>query len=336
MKALKLIAVFVAISLQSFGQTNIKIVIKNDGNHKIDKVDVFDLTQKEFFESPYNDTLNFVFKKQNIDCYNIRYHEKGKMYRQQVWLNSGEIKIEARIDSTKLLIDSVYNSPIYYENLNFEKKYSLLYAKNDTVSMNKMLLDYYSKNIDNLYSLRSAYTYIELNQNSKTNLLKLKTLTDKQGDKFSWFLLYPSVVERLDKILTDSAVNTNDYSFIAPNNKTVKIPPLSKKYYILDFWFLACAPCVKDHVAIKKNLELLDSKNVELISISNDTDVTKWQKYLSKHQYNWQNYLENGTNKLTQQLVIGMFPTYIVIDKSGNIVNRQNSFADLVNWLDKN
>lgn len=335
MRPLKYIVAFLALSLQTLGQTNVEIVIKNDGNHKFDKVVVFDLSQKEVIEIPYNDTLNFVFNKRNIDCYNIHYYENGKMFSQQVWLDTGQIKIEAHLDSSKLQIDSVFNSPIYYEHMNYRRNYSILLKKNDTTTLNKMLLEFYSKNIDNPYSLVFADSYILLNQNSKTNLSKLKLLTDKQGDRFNWFFLYAPVVERLNNILTVSSININDYSFIARQNKTVKFTALTKKYYILDFWFLGCAPCLRDHKEIKKELKTLDYKNAELISISKDSDIIKWKNYLSRNKYNWQNYLESGTKKITEELSISGFPTYIVIDNLGNIISTQNSFSDVLKWLDK-
>lgn len=335
MRPLNFILAILILSLKSYGQTNIQVVIQNVGNHKIDKVDAFDLSQKEFFEVPYNDTINFAFSKKHNDCYNIRYHENGKMFRQQIWLDSGQIKIEAHIDSSALVIDSVFNSPTYYHHLNFERNYSQLYKKNDTTSMTKMLLELYSNNIDNPYSFVFADTYIRLNQNSKTNLSKLKLLTDKQGDKFNWFLLYPSVVERLNNILTVSSININDYTFINGQNKSVKIPALTKKYYILDFWFLGCAPCLRDHKEIFKEQKKLSAKNAAVISISTDSDIAKWQKYLSKNKYNWSNYLESKSKKITEKLSISSFPTYIVIDKSGNIISLQDSFSDVLNWLDK-
>ncbi len=82
MRPLKLIIAILVINFQAVGQTNIQVVIKNLGHHKIDKVDAFDLSQVEYHEYVYQDTLNLSFKKANIDCYNIRYFENGKMYRQ--------------------------------------------------------------------------------------------------------------------------------------------------------------------------------------------------------------------------------------------------------------
>lgn len=335
MRIFKFILIFIIHSLQSLGQTNIQIVIKNIGNHKIDKVDVFDLSQKEIFKVEYKDTLNFNFKKQTIDCYNIRYHENDKMYRQQIWLNPGQIRIEAHIDTSKLLIDSVFNSTIYYQHLNFSQNYSLLYKRNDKTTLNKMLLDLYSINIENPYSLVIANSYIQLNQNSKADLSKLKILTDKQGNLFNWFLLYPSVVERLNKILTTNSINISDYYFIDRQSKNVQLSNLNKKYYIFDFWFLGCAPCIRDHREIFKELKTLDYKNAELISISTDTDTKKWDSYLNKNGYNWQNYLESKTKSITTLLSISSFPTYLIIDKFGNILSTQASFSDVLLWMDK-
>ncbi|MDD1444486.1 TlpA family protein disulfide reductase, partial [Dolichospermum sp. ST_sed3] len=275
------------------------------------------------------------FSKKNNDCYSNRYHEQERIYSQQIWLDSGQIKIEAHIDSSELVIDSVFNSPTYYGHLDFRKNYSLLHKTNDTTEMNKMLLDFYSNNIDNPYSFVFADIYIRLNQNSKTNLSKLKLLTDKQGDRFNWFLLYPSVVERLNKILTVGSISLSDYSFIDRQSKNVKLLPLTKRYYILDFWFLLCAPCLLDHKEISKNKKILASKNAEIISISTDSDIVKWKKYLSKNKYYWQNYLESESKNITTDLKISSFPTYIVIDDLGNIVYVQNSFLEILKWLDK-
>jgi hypothetical protein len=335
MKPLKFILVVLILSLKSYGQTNIQVIIKNVSNHKIDNVDIFDLSQKEFLETQYKDTLNFAFTKKNVDCYNIRYHENGKMFRQQIWLDSGQLKIEAHIDSSALIIDSVFNSPTYYKYLNFRSDFSILSIKKDTSAMNNILLELYSDNIDNPYSLLFAETYLRLNQNSKASLSKLKLLTDKQGDKFNWFLLYPLVVERLNNILTVSSINLNDYSFINRQNKIVKFPILTKKYYILDFWFLACAPCIQDHKEILNGLKILENKNAEVISISTDSDIMKWKKYLSKNKYNWQNYLECSSKKITNQLNIKGFPAYIIIDKFGSIISTQNTFANALNYVDK-
>lgn len=323
--------------LKSYGQTNIQLIMKSGGTHKIEKVEVFDLSQKEFHTLFYKDTVNFVFDKPNIDCYNIRYHSNGKMYRQQVWLNSGLIKIEVHIADSALIIDSVFNSPIYYEHLTLSKNYSQLYLKKDTAAITDILLELYKKNIDNPYSFVLGNLFIGLNQNSKKDLLKLKTLTDQQGNKFNWFFLYPAVQERLQNILSQTSLNLNEYAFINLENKKVKLPAFTNnKYYILDFWFLACAPCVRDHKEIFRHQQTLTDKKAELISISTDDSIKDLNNYLIEHKYKWANYLQSNPKKVTNDLNINIFPTYLILDKFGNILCSQNAFSDVLKWLKNN
>lgn len=311
--------------------------MKNRGAHTFDKIDVFDISQKEFYSIKYQDTASFSFKKTNIDLYNIRYHANGKMYRQLAWLDTGSIKIELHIDDAALKIDSVLNAPIYYEYLNFYKNNASLYQKKDTAALSDILLKLYEKHINNPYSVHIGYMYVDLNQNSKKDLFRLKTLTDRQGDTFKWFYFYQLANERLNKILAITSLDLNAYTFINSSNKKVKIPTISdNKYYLLDFWFLACKPCISDHKEIFKNQQLLAAKKIELISISTDESVKELNHYLNKNNYKWTNYLETDPKKITTDAGINIFPTYLILDKSGKIISAQNTFYNFLKWLGSN
>lgn len=327
--ALKFLTAFLFVSSSVYAQTNIEFILKNSTLYRVDTVDAFDLSQTEFHNYDYKDTINMRFNKNNIDCYNIRYHENGKMFRAQIWLDTGNIKIEAHIDSNALIVDTVFNSPTYYMVKNFAKDYYELYKNNDTTAFNNYLLTNYDENIQNPFSLMIGYYYINLNQNLKLNLIKFKLHADKQGDKFNWFFFYPMVVERLNKILDIDKINLNGFTFINKENKKVKLLLRGSDYYVLDFWFLACPPCIHDHKDIKLNYEKLKQKKVELVSISIDDNVFQWKNYLSAHNYNWQNYLQTKNGTITNQLSIHSFPTYIIVNNKGDIIDTYNSFADV-------
>ena len=329
MTALKLLTAFLFISSFISAQTNIKFILKNSASYKVDKVDAFDLSQKEFHDYHYNDTIDMHFNKDNIDCYNIRFHENGKMFREQIWLDTGNIEIEAHIDSNKLIIDTVFNSPTYYMVKDFAKKYYDLYKTNDTTALNNYLLTKYEENIRNPFSLMIGNYYINLNQNSKLNLIKFKALAEKQKDKFSWFLLYPMVIERMNKILDIDKINLNDFTFINQTNKKVKLLLKGSDYYVLDFWFLACPPCIRDHKEINSDYEKFKQRSVEIVSISTDENVLQWKSYLSNHNYNWENYLQTNGNTITNQLSVHGFPTYIIVNNQGDIIDTYNSFVDV-------
>jgi len=334
MRSLKFLLVILLLNRQTFGQTNIQFVIKNSGGYKIDKVDAFDLSQIEFYNYSYYDTLNLSFKKTNIDCYNIRYYENEKMFRQQMWLDTGKIKIEAHIDSSMLIIDTVVNSPMFYKYKDFIIKYSQLYKTNDTVLLNNFLLETYQANIENPFSVFVGNLYVGINQNIKSNLLNLKALTEKQGEKFKWFLFYTTINERLNTILNISKIDLTKFSFIDKTNKKINLSLKGADYYMLDLWFLACPPCIRDHKIIKNKITQLKQKHVELISISIDENAKEWKKYLNKNSYKWQNYLENLENSFTGFLNIQSYPTYIILDNTGNILNTYNSFSDVLTKFD--
>lgn len=326
---LKFLTLFLFINFSVSAQTNIEFVLKNSSSYPIDTVDAFDLSQKEFHTYNYKDTISIYFSKDNIDCYNIRYHENGKMFRTQIWLDTGNIKIEAHIDSNTLIVDTVYNSPIYYIVKDFAKEYYELYKTNDTAALNNYMLAKYKENIQNPFSLMIGNYYINLNQNSKLNLIKFKAFTEKQKDKFSWFFLYPMVIERMNKMLNIDKINLNNYTFINQSNKKVKLLLQGSDYYVLDFWFLACPPCVHDHKEINAGYEKLKQKGVEVISISTDEDIFQWKKYLSGHNYHWRNYLQTMNSTITNQLSIHSFPAYIIVNNQGDIVDTYSSFADV-------
>lgn len=335
MRIFKILVFLTVFSFHSFGQTSIKLSIKNGEQYSIDKIDLLDLSQKEILESPYKNIVDFTFKKEGINCYNIRYHNKEKKYLQQVWLDTGNIEIQLHIDSSKLIIDTVLNSPLYYDYLNFKEQFALLYQKKDSITINKMLLDLFEKNIETPYSFIFSEIYLRLNQNSVEDLRKLKALTDKQGEKFKWFLFYKIVTERLNNIFKVNSLNLEKFSFLDIEGKVVKLISSPDKLYILDFWVLACAPCKKDHKIIQNQTTFLETKNAEVISISIDKDLKKWKSYLSSFKYSWKNYLEIDKQRLTEALKIEAFPYYVIIDSNGNIKSTHNSFGEVLNWLKK-
>ncbi|HVF96859.1 MAG TPA: TlpA disulfide reductase family protein [Flavisolibacter sp.] len=304
--------------------------MKSTAGHKLEKVDVFDLSQREIYDRPYRDTLVFHFQKTNIDCYNIRYHASGKMFRQQIWLDTGNVKIEGYIKDKELVIDTVVNSPFYYKVAAFNKQYSSIAKTHDTTAINDFLLAAFQENIGNPFSFSVGFYYVVTNQNQKLNLIKLKSIADGQGDKFNWFLLYPTVIGRINKILTVDRINVSNYSFLNLTNQKVQLPLKSADYFVLDFWFLACLPCVEQHAEIKKKLGQLRAKKVEVIGISTDSDPKKWRAYLAKHGYTWQNYLQDRTQTITKDLSISSFPSYVILNKAGEIVDTYNSFADVL------
>lgn len=324
----QIIIALLIFSCQATGQTKIQLILRADA--QIEKIDVEDFSFKETFSSKYKDTIDFYFAKTNIDLYNIGCYVNGKKLWKQIWLDTGNIKIHAHVDSTKLIIDTIINSPMYYYVSNFNREFSSYFKTKDTVQINKFLLSKIQSNLENPFSLWAGMLYLNQNQNDKNKLIELKETFTKQGEMFSWFRLYPDVIERMKNILSVNNLNVLDFKFINKQNKVTSLSLKNADFYILDFWFLACVPCRKEHKIIQANLQRITQNKISVIGISTDEYSKEWKDYLFKNHYSWPNYLQPAIKKLTESLSINAFPSYIVVNKAGEIIGRYNTFSEIL------
>ncbi len=333
MKFTNHLIVFVALlifHIDILAQTNIRVILKTD--KEIEKVDALDLSQKEIYSYPYSDTTTFQFKKTNIDCYNIRYHKNGKIYREQIWLDPGDVTIKAHITGNQLIIDSVFNSPIYYKIKQFYTELSNLSKSGDSLKINTFLLKAFEDNISNPFSYMIGQNFVNRNQNSKLDLFTFRDLLNRQGDGFKWFLLYPVVVDRVRNLLSTDKLKLTDFTLLSKENKITKFDLTGADYYVLDFWFLGCAPCIREHREIKLNLQNLIKQNIQIIGVSIDSPkkYQLWEKYLKKNNYTWLNYIQDQNNKFTDQLGVHAYPAYVILNKEGEIIESYSSFSQIL------
>ncbi len=316
-------------------QTTFEIVFDDTKSAgKIDKVDMFDLSQKEYYSQPYESVVKFFFKKKYLDTYWIVFFSGEKRIRRQIWLDAGNVKIIAHADSFKLVIDTVFNSPYYYKSSEIFKGVRDLLKQKDTVAVNKLLLSEYAANAQNPFSIDVAERYLNINQQNKQRLKPLKELMDTYGEELSWFWPYEGVMEKLNKSLVENFINLKDFDFRGTDNKITKANFKEADNIVLDFWFLQCAGCIADHKIIYKNLNLLKEKKIELIGISTDDDDEPWQQYLLNNNYTWQNLQIEKTHELYSKLYLHSFPYYVILNKSGEIKAIYPSFVDVLAYFD--
>jgi thiol-disulfide isomerase/thioredoxin len=311
--------------------SDINLIIKADT--KIDSVWISNIGQTESFFLRYKDTIKVNFKEKLNDLYNIDFYTENGRKSNQLWLNGDNVIVSGKLNK-KLEIDTILNSDLYYKSINFSKNYrELIQNKADSITIDNFLLENISQNTQSPFSYNIANPYIYRNQNDKAKIGKLFDILSTQSDTLKNHFI--SIHGKIENILKVNSLNTGDYKFVNIENEVSLIELDKSKTYLLDFWFINCPPCIKDHKLISKKLDFLKEKNIELIGISIDRNHSKWKNYLKKHNYNWKNFREiDSLKRVTKDMAIWSFPTYLHLDNTGEIKARFNSFEDFEKTLE--
>jgi peroxiredoxin len=119
-----------------------------------------------------------------------------------------------------------------------------------------------------------------------------------------------------------------------------------KQYVLLCFWASWCNPCIKSLPFLREIDSLYSKKGLQMISISIDTDSTKWFNSLKKHKLPWMQgcdlvpYVQQ--DKTIRFLYdLRFIPQYFLVDKEGRLIyhniqlNDNDDFSVLQSVLNK-
>ena len=315
-----ILILFLIITLfqsNTFAQTNVKLIMTGSQSDEIIRSDMFDRNQHEIYEKTYSDTLTYHFTKSpKVEEFWIRYFTGDKMFRNTIWLDKGEVIVYVHLGKEELVIDSIINSSIDDDINNYYRE--LKHVPREKI--NSFKLEQIEKFINTPFSFDIGDSYLMNNSMSKQNLLPLKDVFKLQGKQFTNRNDYQNVVGKLNILLSIDQINLKNYFFTDRFNKIKQTQIPNAKYYLLDFWHLGCAPCREDHKKIKSNLNNFNNKGVEVIGISTDENIGDWQNYLSLNGYNWTNFNVPENNKILDDLKIGSYPSYFLIDSNFNFI----------------
>ena len=124
--------------------------------------------------------------------------------------------------------------------------------------------------------------------------------------------------------------------------KTTELQPTKlilpkAKFILIDFWFARCRPCLDTIPALKKLYDSYQKKGFEIVSISVDEtiNVPIWQRRIKEHSLTWMQYLEEN-NFRVNELGIKSYPTFILLNDKGVVINKDFDLHDLDRYLGKN
>lgn len=111
-----------------------------------------------------------------------------------------------------------------------------------------------------------------------------------------------------------------DFKLKNLNNEEMTLSSFKGKYALLDFWGTWCGWCIKGMPDMKKYYAKYKDK-LEIVGIDCRDTEKKWREGVEEHQLPWTNLYNDKNNDVTVKYAISGYPTKILIDPEGKIVD---------------
>ncbi len=128
-----------------------------------------------------------------------------------------------------------------------------------------------------------------------------------------------------------------DFSFVDMAGRPVWLGALRGKFVLLDFWTTWCPPCREDAPALNKLHQKYGDRDLAIIGITVNEERATVEKFLKGHPHDFPVVL-SSENEMPRPYDIGVFPTYLVIDREGKLyaaVQGDQGFGELRKLLKK-
>lgn len=109
------------------------------------------------------------------------------------------------------------------------------------------------------------------------------------------------------------------------------LEPYRGKVVYIDFWGVWCGPCKRQLEYVRSIKEELKDKNVVFMYFANASPVKQWRKMIEDMDLTGEHVahfnLPAGQQSLLEKYMqVNSFPTFVLVDKEGKIVNRTAPF----------
>lgn len=283
------------------------------------------IEDKDFHD--FADTISTTRPDTSLNLYTILLYGKGIKERKDVWINGDDVLIYYSLNNG-LQIDSIVNSPAAEVIATFYKVKAV--KEHNLDSLNVFLFDQLKVFYSSVFSTAIARMIIHHNFGNFDLLEKLLIELEQQlpaikNNKFSQ-------LKKLKNILALRNLKISDLVLVNRDSLSATIKFDTTQYTLIDFWFSACPPCIRDHKLLKEKYPQFKDKSIQVVGISNDLDFQKWKHTIETNQHPWINYIEaDPTSKIVR--FANSFPSYYVFDKQGNIVKNSTNIEEVLNFL---
>jgi thiol-disulfide isomerase/thioredoxin len=106
------------------------------------------------------------------------------------------------------------------------------------------------------------------------------------------------------------------FEVLALDGSRFNLDAMGGRVVLIDFWATWCGPCKEELPQVKKIAKDFAGQPFVIISVSWDSDETKWKDFINKNEMTWVQY-RDADHRLSQSFGIESIPHYFTIDSDG-------------------
>jgi thiol-disulfide isomerase/thioredoxin len=106
------------------------------------------------------------------------------------------------------------------------------------------------------------------------------------------------------------------FTVTALDGSKFNLDAMGGRVVLIDFWATWCGPCNEELPHIKKIAKEFAGQPLVIISVSWDSDETKWKNFINKNEMTWVQY-RDADHVLSTNFGVEAIPHYFTIDSDG-------------------
>ena len=108
------------------------------------------------------------------------------------------------------------------------------------------------------------------------------------------------------------------FSVTTLDGKTISMDDFEGKVVLLDFWATWCPPCREAVPHLRDVAKKFQGEPLVILSVSLDSDMEKWQDFITKNQMTWLQYRDTGfSGAIAKKFGVEAIPHTFTIDSDG-------------------
>jgi thiol-disulfide isomerase/thioredoxin len=125
---------------------------------------------------------------------------------------------------------------------------------------------------------------------------------------------------RAQHFAEDPALSTHKmappFTVTALDGSKFNLDAMGGRVVLIDFWATWCGPCNEELPHMKKIAKEFAGQPLVIISVSWDSDETKWKNFINKNEMTWVQY-RDADHVLSRNFGVEAIPHYFTIDSDG-------------------